>query len=284
MVAGRAEIDLRVAPLPPGKDPDEIVREDAQAWERAIAEATPYVAFLIDRLLGNQIPESPVEARRLVERVIPVINEVRDPVERGHYVQRIARHLGIHESAVLERLRQRRTPARPARESAVSDAPPRQSVEELLLATMLRHPLLRDGLRHLPADLFSEAINREAFLRWRHGEPAQEAGLEEDPVAMHMRELAARRQPDLALTEARQRVSDLIRHILRERLIQRQATLTEELAAAERTHGARRVEEVSHAAWQGAPLEDETAALAQTVIEELELGLSIHRHEGPTLA
>lgn len=283
-VANRAEIDLRVAPLPTGKDPAEIVRDDPEAWGRAIAGATPYVAFLIDRLLGDAAPDSPIEARRLVDQVLPVVAEVRDPVERGHYVQRIARHLGIHESAVVERLRQRRIPGRPQRETPDRERPRRPSLEELLLATMLRYPLLRDDLRHLPADLFTEAINREAFLRWRHGDPAADEGIEDDPVAAHMRDLLARRQPELPLSDAKQRVSDFIRSILRERLIQRQAALTEELAAAEKTHGARKVEEVGHAAWQGAPLEDETAALAQTVIEELELGLSLHRHEGPTIA
>lgn len=283
-VAGRAEIDLRVAPLPPGKDPDETVRDDPDAWATAIAAATPYVAFLIDRLLGDGRPASPVEARRLVDQVVPVLEEVRDPVERGHYVQKIARHLGIHESAVVERLRNRRAPPARGRQAAEPPKLRRTPVEELLLATLLRYPLLRDDVRHLPADLFTEAVNREAFLRWRHGDPATGDGSEDDPVGAHMRDLLARRQPELTLPDARRRVSDFIRSILRERLIQRQAALTEQLAEAERTHGARKVEEIAHAAWQGVPLEDETAALAQTVIEELELGLSLHRHEGPTLA
>ena len=73
--------------------------------------------------------------------------------------------------------------------------------------------------------------------------------------------------------------SDLIRHIVRERLIQRQSAVTEELAEAERTLGAGRVTEVAHLAWLGALPSEETLELAQMAIEQLELGLSIHRRE-----
>ncbi|HUF83058.1 MAG TPA: DNA primase, partial [Acidimicrobiia bacterium] len=43
-----AEVDLRVAPLPAGRDPDEIIRDDPDLWRRAIAEAQPYVEFLLE--------------------------------------------------------------------------------------------------------------------------------------------------------------------------------------------------------------------------------------------
>src|SRR3954467_2771509 len=40
--------DVRVARLPDGKDPDEVVREDPAAWGSAVSKAKPLVEYLID--------------------------------------------------------------------------------------------------------------------------------------------------------------------------------------------------------------------------------------------
>ena len=81
--ASSAEMELRVAPLPAGKDPDEITREEPETWAKAIAEAATYPEFLLRRLMGNAGPESPSAAREVVDRLKPVLNAVRDPVERA---------------------------------------------------------------------------------------------------------------------------------------------------------------------------------------------------------
>jgi len=45
--------DVRVARLPDGKDPDEVVREAPADWEAAIAKAKPLVEYLIDHHAGR---------------------------------------------------------------------------------------------------------------------------------------------------------------------------------------------------------------------------------------
>ena len=49
--------DVRVAKLPDGKDPDEVVRESPAAWEAAIAKAKPLVEYLIDHHAGRFRPQ-----------------------------------------------------------------------------------------------------------------------------------------------------------------------------------------------------------------------------------
>ncbi|MEX1103401.1 MAG: DNA primase, partial [Dehalococcoidia bacterium] len=44
-----SDLDLRVAPLPAGYDPDEIARDDPDGWKQAIDGATPFVSFLLER-------------------------------------------------------------------------------------------------------------------------------------------------------------------------------------------------------------------------------------------
>ncbi len=276
-ITADVDIDLRVAPLPAGKDPDDLTREDPEAWGAAIENAAPFARFLLERLIAGDRVDSPLEASRIVDRLRPVLLAVRNPVERSAHIQSIARRLGIAERAIADRLRveRRRAPAVP--EAQV--APARPPADEVLLSTLLHNPGLRADLRHLPADLFLDALDREILERWLHDELEPATEDDDDPVALRLRNLRARREPLLSPAEARERASDLIRHIVRERLIQRQSAVTEELAEAERTLGAGRVTEVAHLAWLGALPSEETLELAQMAIEQLELGLSIHRRE-----
>ena len=84
--------------------------------------------------------------------------------------------------------------------------------------------------------------------------------------------------------EARKAASQKIAAILKERLLQRQAALSEDVASLERTMGVNHVAEIAVMAYRGAMIPDESEALAQMVIEDLELGRSLHRRESPGLA
>ncbi len=276
-ISADVDLDLRVAPLPAGQDPDDLTREDPEAWRAAIENAAPFARFLLERLIAGSRVDSPLETGRIVDRLRPVLLAVRNPVERSAHIQGIARRLGIAERAIADRLRVQARGPQPRPEAEVVAA--RAPAEEALLATLLHNPGLRADLRHLPPDLFLDALDREIVQRWRHDELDALAKDDDDPVAARLARLRARREPALTAADARERASDLIRHIVRERLIQRQSAVTEELAEAERELGAARVTEVAHRAWLGALPSEETLELAQIAIEELELGLSIHRRE-----
>ena len=271
-----SDLDLRVAPLPPGKDPDDITREDPEIWRNAIDNARPFTEFLISRTLGSKKPDSASEARRVVDRLRPILNTVKSPVERGTYIQRIARFLDVSEQFVLEQSR----PSIRRMRMPIDTRPAIADRELQLLGLCLIYPELRSALHHLPIDLFNSAEMREAFRRWLDGADLLAVGAE-DPLQATIaaaRGLSLLRHP-MTREEAVQAVQAVIQGILRERLIQRQAAMTDELAEAERTLGSRAVAEVSFTAWQGDYPADSAMSLAQLVIEELELGLSIHRNE-----
>lgn len=278
-ILGSTELELRVAPLPPGRDPDEIARDTPDIWRAAITDAPPFAEFLLHRLMDANPVESPAQARELVDRMKPVIIAVRDPLERAMYVQRVARHLAISEDAVIERLRigMRQQPqARPQRMPLTPLTP-----EEVLLAILLKHRGLRHAFRNYPPSLFTGALEREIFVRWLHDEESFGRTDDEEPVSQRARTLEARRLPPLSENEARQAAQDKVREILRERIVLHQAARSEDLAEAERRLGANRVAELALATWRGAMPEDEDRTLAEAVIEELQLGLSLHRRESP---
>lgn len=279
-IVGSGEMELRVAPLPPGKDPDEIAREDPETWRQAIDGAPPFAEFLIRRVMGVTRVESPAQAREMVDRLQPVLLAVRDPLERAVYVQRVARHLGIGEEAVLERLRAGHpAPQSGPRPRRNSDAPLTQ--EEVLLAILLKHRELRHAFRNYPTSLFTGALEREIFSRWLRDEDSFLRAEEEDPVNARARALEARRLPPLSENEARTAAQQKVREILRERIVLHQAARSEDLADAEQRLGANKVAELAMATWRGAMPDDQDRVLAEAVIEELQLGLSLHRRETP---
>ena len=57
--------DVRVARLPAGKDPDEVVRDDPAAWEQGVAKAKPLVEYLIGHHAARFDLKTPTGPHRL---------------------------------------------------------------------------------------------------------------------------------------------------------------------------------------------------------------------------
>jgi len=82
--------DIRVTTLPEGKDPDEIVLENPDAWRKIISEAKPVVNHVMDSLSQGQDLADPKVKRSIAEQVLPLIEDVGNTIEREAYRQRLA--------------------------------------------------------------------------------------------------------------------------------------------------------------------------------------------------
>lgn len=102
---GRLGAEMRVLELPAGKDPDDVIREDAEAWSRLVAGALPVVDFYLQLLVGDLDLDDTKAKARAVDELLPVLRAVANPVEREDYVQKVARALRVDERAVVARLR-----------------------------------------------------------------------------------------------------------------------------------------------------------------------------------
>ncbi len=98
--------DVRVARLPDGKDPDEVVRESPAAWEAAIAKAKPLVEYLIDHHAGRFDLKTSSGRIGFVEAVMPAVRNIDDPLRRDEALGEVRRASGVEERVlrqVLER-------------------------------------------------------------------------------------------------------------------------------------------------------------------------------------
>src|SRR5262249_9739792 len=101
--------EVRVARLPEGKDPDEVIRESAETWQIAIAHAQPIVDYLIDQAAESRDLRTAAGKDRFVRDVLPIV-DVLPPVMRATYEDRIRRMSGVEEWLLHEARRAMRGP------------------------------------------------------------------------------------------------------------------------------------------------------------------------------
>ncbi|MCS6845452.1 MAG: DNA primase [Caldilineales bacterium] len=106
----RLAADLRVMTLPPGMDPDDVIRSDLALWRRLVAEARPVVDYFFD-LARQELDLSTAQGKaEAVERLAPLIQEVANEVQRIHYTQQLARLIQADERTVERLVAARRSP------------------------------------------------------------------------------------------------------------------------------------------------------------------------------
>jgi len=96
----RLQADLRVASIPDGLDPDEIVARDKQEWARLIEKAKPIVTYVMETLAAGQNIIDPKVKNQVAAQVLPLIEDLPNALERDTYRQQLARMLRVDESAL----------------------------------------------------------------------------------------------------------------------------------------------------------------------------------------
>ncbi|MCC7352749.1 MAG: DNA primase [Anaerolineae bacterium] len=182
---GRLKADLRVLTLPPGQDPDDVIKADVAQWQKSVAEAEPLVDFYLRTALADLDLGAAKGKSEAVRRLAPLLREIADPVERAHYVGRLARLAQTSEETVRQAIeRAAREEGRARKPAARREAspgpkpqpapPPQRPVrEDYCLTSLLRGqtPLARVQsdlynlkARPLGADDFANGENRTIFL------------------------------------------------------------------------------------------------------------------------
>src|SRR5688572_12984324 len=96
----RLQADLRVAAIPDGLDPDEIVARNKEEWAHLIEKAKPIVTYVIETLAAGQNIIDPKVKNQIAAQVLPLIEDLPNALERDSYRQQLARMLRVDESAL----------------------------------------------------------------------------------------------------------------------------------------------------------------------------------------
>jgi len=164
---GRLKAEIYVVTLPEGEDPDTIIRRDPDVWTQLIDRAKPVVTYVIDVATAGLDKNDPKAKSAAAQQVLPLINDVDDPLEREHYRQILGRKLGVDER-VLRQIgvpesagrRRRVVSAAGSRQPASTQAGQAQAVG---LATLMRGTSEASERRR--ADLLRQCLAHPQIVR-----------------------------------------------------------------------------------------------------------------------
>jgi len=169
------EAEVRVVTLPQDKDPDDVIKEDTEAWQRLLAEAVPIIDYTFNMVTAKLDLTTARDKSLFVERLLPIIAEMKDNVRQAHYVQKLARMIQVSERVIEEelsllkpRLTRRSSPV--PRQEAITPASRHvmsNKLEDNCLALLLQHPELKGIPQELLPEYFASSENREIFLAWQ---------------------------------------------------------------------------------------------------------------------
>jgi len=169
--AGIPDIEVKVLVLPKGKDPDDIIKENAQNWQHLLEDAIPVVDHTIDSVTSKLDLTTAKGKSSAVDELLPVIFEIKNPIRQEHYLQKLARLVKISERSLetaLGRIKSDRRAREPRREVTAPVVRPllAEPIEEYCLALLLQHPELKAQCPGLLPEYFADTQNREIFVAY----------------------------------------------------------------------------------------------------------------------
>lgn len=121
----RLAADIRIVSLPPGRDPDEVIRESPSRWVQLIARAKPVMDYYFAALTSDLDLSTASGKSEAVRALGPLVAEIGDRVQRTHYLQQLARLVQVDERSLWQQIRQstiRGERARPSQPGAAIEA------------------------------------------------------------------------------------------------------------------------------------------------------------------
>lgn len=161
----RLEAELLVIPMPPGKDPDELIHDSPGQWKELVDHAEPLVDFNF-RVMTQDLDLKTAHGKSVaVKRLVPIIREIGDAVQQAHYTQQLARMVGVPDQAVAQQVAARSQRATsPVQEELTETAPRVESkLEEYCLLLALSAPDYWRQISFLEPEDFSSAEYRALF-------------------------------------------------------------------------------------------------------------------------
>lgn len=155
----RLDIDLRVALMPDGLDPADLVQDGrGDELAGAVESATPLMEFRLRHEISRFDLGGPEGRARALHAAAVQLRRLKDDIARREYSRFVAREIGVELEEVEQAIRPRRRSVRP-QETDQAISLPRNESE--LLRVALSHPA---QLKELKAEDFSNQRLRNGFV------------------------------------------------------------------------------------------------------------------------
>lgn len=160
-IASKVGVNLSIVSVPEGKDPDELIKKDPQIWRDIVTKPQYAVDWIMDRYQQLLDLSTAQGKRKFSDRVLAVIDDLSDSVEKDHYLAKVAELLGVSIDALkIKTLQLVKPTAKPEYKKlqempeVSADHADNLKAQNKILALTLLLPSLRVYLEPLTPDMF----------------------------------------------------------------------------------------------------------------------------------
>ena len=98
-------LDVRIAELPQGDDPDSFVRKNgADGFQEILSKAVTFVDFKANTLRREGKLDSPEGKAEAVRALVQTISKIKDPLKQSFFIKDVAEKYKLYESALITEL------------------------------------------------------------------------------------------------------------------------------------------------------------------------------------
>lgn len=101
MIALALEMQVKVAILPEGKDPADVILENSEKWKDIIKNSVDIISFHLSKICDST-NDMRARGKKIREIVFPFLSMIKSAIERSSYIALIHKHTGIPERAIIE--------------------------------------------------------------------------------------------------------------------------------------------------------------------------------------
>ena len=176
------ELDVHVADLPDGADPDDLARNDPDALRDAVAKAEPFLEYRIGRALERANMATPEGRVRAADAALTVVDEHPSELVRDQYLMRVADACHLQPDRLRDEVGRFRAARRSrgsgrgalpgAETAAATSAPGEPTIEEQIL--LLRMNAAHQVPAWVSAGLFASEIHGKLFGALAGGLPLRD--------------------------------------------------------------------------------------------------------------
>lgn len=101
LVALSLDMQVKVATLPEGKDPADIIRDNVDTWKEIIKNSVNIITFYTNKIVGKS-NDLRTRGKYIVETIFPFLLKINSSIECSSYISDIASKTGINEKSIIE--------------------------------------------------------------------------------------------------------------------------------------------------------------------------------------
>lgn len=144
-LANNFDMTVKVVLLGDYKDPDSMIKDSPESWKQAVAGAVPVMDFYFDVAARKYDVSKLEDKKQLARELLGVIAKVSDPVERDHYIKRLARTVNVEPAILYDTLKKALKPTRRLVKPVIAQATelsPTWLEERVVILPLLNNALL----------------------------------------------------------------------------------------------------------------------------------------------